>query len=133
MKKIISFLLLGICFACGSGDSGKSVTGTLSPKVFAEQIKASKQAVILDVRTPEELASGYLEGSRNIDFNGPGFKDSISTLDRSKEYFVYCASGKRSGKAMEMMKEMGFQKVAALDGGLRMWNANGLPIHEPNN
>src|SRR3954469_10678262 len=131
MKKIIPFLILSICYACGSGDSKNGATGTLAPKVFAEKLKASSDAVILDVRTPEELASGYIEGSRNIDFNSAAFKDSIDNLDRSKEYFVYCASGKRSGKAMDMMKAMGFEKVSALDGGLRMWNANGLPIHEP--
>src|SRR4051812_1954777 len=115
MKKFIPILVLAFCYGCGSGDSGKAATGTLSPKVFAAKLKARPEAVILDVRTPEELASGYLEGSRNIDFNSAGFKDSINNMDRSKEYFVYCASGKRSGKAMEIMKAMGFEKVAALD------------------
>jgi rhodanese-related sulfurtransferase len=133
MKKIIPFIILILSCSCGSGDSGKGASGTLPPKVFAEKLKASPDAIILDVRTSEELQSGYLEGARNVDFNSDGFKDSLNTFDREKEYFVYCASGKRSGKAMEMMKAMGFQKVSALDGGLRMWNANGLPIHQPGN
>ncbi len=125
--------MLMLCFACGSKNSESETTGTLAPKVFAEQIKANPEAIILDVRTPEELASGYIEGSRNLDFNSDGFKDSLNNLDHSKMYFVYCAAGKRSAKAMEMMNAMGFQHVAALDGGLRMWNANGLPIHQPGN
>jgi phage shock protein E len=133
MKKIIPVLILAFCYACGSKNSGGEVNGTLPPKVFAEKLKASPDAIILDVRTPEELGSGYIEGSRNIDFNSDSFKDSLNNLDRAKPYFVYCASGKRSGKALEMMKAMGFQKVSALDGGLRMWNANGLPIHQPEN
>ena len=133
MKKTIQLFILVICVACGSKTSDNDANGTLPPKVFAEKIKANPEAIILDVRTPEELASGYIEGSRNIDFNSGSFKDSLNNLDRTKPYFVYCASGKRSGKAMEMMKAMGFQKVAALDGGLRMWNANGLPVHQPEN
>lgn len=121
-----------ICSSCGSGHSEKSTTGTLAPKDFAAQLKANPDIILLDVRTPEELASGYLIGARNLDFNAPGFQDSVKALDPSKTYFVYCASGKRSGKAMEMMQSMGFQKVGALDGGIRMWNANGLPIEQPN-
>ena len=132
MKKIILLSVLTL-LACGSKESANDANGTLAPKVFAEKLKASPDAIILDVRTPEELASGYIEGARNIDFNSDSFKDSLTNLDRAKPYFVYCASGKRSGKAMEMMKAMGFQKVSALDGGLRMWNANGLPIHQPEN
>jgi phage shock protein E len=130
MKKIIPFIVL-LCAACSSGGSDKEVMGVLSPKVFSQKLKSDPEIIILDVRTPEELASGYLDGARNIDFNSESFKDSLNALDKSKTYFVYCASGKRSGKAMEMMNSMGFKKVAAMDGGLRMWNANGLPIHQP--
>ncbi len=133
MKNLIPIFILTLCFACGSKNSESDANGVLPPKEFAQKLKANPDAIILDVRTPEELVSGYIEGARNINFNAGGFKDSLNNLDRSKPYFVYCASGKRSGKALDMMKAMGFQKVAALDGGLRMWNANGLPIHQPGN
>jgi rhodanese-related sulfurtransferase len=132
MKKIIPLIIVVLSSACGS-DSGKNISGVLPPKVFAEKLKSNSAIIVLDVRTPQELSSGYLEHARNMDFNSPAFKDSVSLLDRSRIYFLYCASGKRSAKAMEMMTAMGFKNVAALDGGLRMWNANGLPIHQPDN
>ena len=34
-------------------------------------------------------------------------------------------------KRLEMMNEMGFKNVAAMEGGLRLWNANGLPMYLP--
>ncbi len=130
MKKIIILVLLIAMYACNSGDS-KVTGGVLTPKDFASQLKANPEIVLIDVRSSEEMLTGYIAGTQHIDYNSPGFKNSLDSLDRTKTYFVYCASGKRSGKALEMMNEMGFKNVAALKGGLRLWNAKGLPMQQP--
>ena len=129
MKKIIILFLFSVIYACNSGDS-KATSGILAPKTFASQLKANPEIVLIDVRSSEEMQTGYIAGTHHLDFKAPGFKNSLDSLDHSKTYFVYCASGKRSGKALEMMNEMGFKNVAALEGGLRLWNAKGLPIQQ---
>jgi phage shock protein E len=75
-----------------------------------------KEVVILDVRTPEEFKETRVIGARNIDFKNPTFKSEIEKLDKSKTYKIYCRSGNRSGKTMEMMKGMGFSDLENLGG-----------------
>jgi rhodanese-related sulfurtransferase len=76
--------------------------------------EAVKDAVILDVRTPEEFKETRVKGAVNIDFKNPNFKSEIEKLDKNKPYKLYCRSGNRSGKAMELMKGMGFTNLENL-------------------
>ncbi|MGV6861726.1 MAG: rhodanese-like domain-containing protein, partial [Putridiphycobacter sp.] len=62
-----------------------------------------------------------IEGSTNIDFNSPNFKEEIAKLDKAEPVYVFCASGGRSGNAMRMMKDMGFAEVYNLNGGYMGW------------
>jgi rhodanese-related sulfurtransferase len=75
---------------------------------------SAHQPVILDVRTPEEYSDVHVQGSINIDWNGPDFKDEILKLDKNASYKVYCRSGYRSGRAMELMTFLGFKDVENL-------------------
>jgi len=74
----------------------------------------AQKPVILDVRTPEEYSDVRVQGSINIDWNGPDFQAEVAKLDKNASYKVYCRSGNRSGRAMELMKTMGFKDVENL-------------------
>ena len=87
------------------------------PVEKADKIITKKKVVVLDVRTPEEVAEGFIPGAINYNFNSPDFKQQLSDLDKSKHYLVYCRSGKRSGKTIEMMKSMGFKRLYELPAG----------------
>jgi rhodanese-related sulfurtransferase len=63
-----------------------------------------------------------------MDVNDPRFMDNVALLDPKKEYAVYCASGVRSGKAAEMMRQAGFTSVYTLTGGVKSWKEKGLPL-----
>ena len=89
---------------------------------------SSTNTIILDVRTPEEFATGYIAGAVNLDFKSPEFARKLDTQDRTKTYIVYCRSGGRSAKAMTMMKEKGFSRVYNLKGGILFWKEKGLPL-----
>jgi rhodanese-related sulfurtransferase len=88
----------------------------------------SESAVIIDVRTPEEFASGHIENSINIDFYSPEFYARISALDPTQEYAIYCRSGNRSSEALRMMGELNFTKVTELSGGMLAWERNNLKV-----
>lgn len=85
---------------------------------------------VLDVRTPGEFSEGHLQGARNIDFTSPEFRDRVRSLNRNRTYLVYCRSGNRSGKALEVFRELGFASVLHMDGGTLAWNAAGLPLEK---
>ena len=126
MKNILIAAFTLVMFSCGPGNS--SSDNTLPPGAFDDALKADNEIILLDVRSPEEVEAGFIEGAENLNYNVEGFSGSLDNLDHSKRYFVYCASGKRSGKAAELMKEKGFINVTTLEGGFNAWKATGLPV-----
>lgn len=87
---------------------------------FKKQVQETPGAVILDVRTPSEFASGAIPGALNINFMGADFDRKIDRLDKTKTYFVYCRSGNRSGQACQLMAQKGFSNLFNLSGGLKI-------------
>ena len=83
--------------------------------------------VILDVRTAEEVADGYIENAINIDFYSENFRDEVDRLDKNRTYIIYCRSGRRSGNALDIMAELNFREVYNISGGILDWEAEGLP------
>lgn len=124
MKNILPLFIL--LFACSSPESKNAANYLLQPDDFRSKIEAG--ATLIDVRTVEEYASGHITGSLNMDVNNSAFNDNVLMLDRNKEYAVYCASGVRSGKAAELMRQNGFTSVYTLTGGIKTWKEKGMPL-----
>ncbi len=80
----------------------------------AETVELSSDALLIDVRTPEEYAGGHLDGSTMLDLSGGQFAEILPTLDPEAEYAVYCRSGNRSSQAAAMMEDAGFENVIDL-------------------
>lgn len=101
-----------------------TVNNQIAENVDADKFKSlidEGNGLLLDVRIPGEVANGTIEGSTNINFNSPTFKSDVEKLDKDKPVYVFCASGRRSGNAMRMMKDMGFKEIYNLNGGYRGW------------
>jgi phage shock protein E len=98
----------------------------LTPAEFQAQQQA-EPGVLLDVRTPSEFEGGYLEGATNYDFLGGVFNDAYPAFDKNATYYLYCASGNRSGKAAQQMLDAGFAKVYNV-GGFQELAGAGLPV-----
>ncbi|MBU3027301.1 rhodanese-like domain-containing protein [Zobellia galactanivorans] len=95
----------------------------LSQEDWEEQLEKDDNALILDVRTPEEVEEGYIPNSINIDFYlGQDFLNEIEKLDKSKNYYVYCRSGNRSGQACAIMNSVGIENTYNLEGGFMNWD-----------
>jgi rhodanese-related sulfurtransferase len=130
MKPYLFAMVCVMLTACAGGNSS-AVKTALTPAEFEAQSKSTADAVLIDVRTAEEIQTGYIKGAINMDFNRPEFKLLVAGMDKTKPYFVYCLSGKRSGKAADFMREQGFEHVMTLEGGMNAWNAAGLPTVTP--
>jgi rhodanese-related sulfurtransferase len=99
------------------------------PAEFSKLMQQKKRkTIVLDVRTPEEFAEGHLERALNINFYDENFKQQLAQLDKKKKILIYCRSGNRSGKAMAMLQELGFQKVIDLAGGITQWKTEGKKV-----
>ena len=95
----------------------------LAQEVWVDQLNNDVNAVILDVRTEDEFNEGIILGALNIDiYKGQGFIYLIEELEKTKNFYVYCKSGGRSGQACSIMNQLGFEKTYNLLGGMMEWN-----------
>ena len=80
-------------------------------KEYAEK----ENAVLLDVRTPQEYREGHIPGSKNVPLQT---LDKVRSVVENKdaELFVYCYSGARSRQATAMLQHMGYTNVQNIGG-----------------
>ena len=94
----------------------------LSQENWMSQLQKDNNSVILDVRTDDECADGIISASINIDiYEGQGFIEKLEQFDKTKNYYVYCKSGGRSGQACAVMNQLGFENTYNLEGGFMQW------------
>lgn len=87
-----------------------------------------ENALVLDVREPDEYAKGHIEGAVYIPFGK--LKERVAELDahKSAPIIVTCQSGTRSGHACAILQQHGFTSVYNLAGGMMEWEEAKLPV-----
>ena len=115
--------------------SAASQLEQVAPKAAADE-RAAGKAVFVDVREAEEWQHGHIEGSVPAPrgllefFADPTSPRHKKELDPARRVIVVCASGARAALAGMTMKDMGYENVAVLAGGLKGWTEAGLPTCE---
>lgn len=94
-------------------------------EVYQAHQKQSPELVFLDVREPDEWASGVIPGAQKISLNQ--VSAHLSQLDPDKQHILICRSGNRSQMAAKMMERAGFQKLVNFQGGMMAWHRAGYP------
>jgi rhodanese-related sulfurtransferase len=81
-----------------------------------------KPTIYIDVRRPEEFATGRLPGARNISIEeDPAAVDELITLATDHDVIVYCYSTVRSNYVCTLLEAKHGVKVGQLDGGLMFY------------
>jgi rhodanese-related sulfurtransferase len=119
IKNFIVYFIFLISFVCVSQTTNKYKN--LSVNDFQTKIFKEKKVQLLDVRTIEELESGIIKNSKNINWFDANFDKQATVLDKNKAVYVYCKAGGRSSKACAKLAELGFTKIYNLDGGMDSW------------
>lgn len=121
--KIIKKILLGFCgmFLFAFSACTKDLTFTnISPKEALEILKGDSNAVLVDVRTPEEFKVLRIPGSLLIPSYEIRDKIEEKVPDKNTTIIVYCRSGSRSNAAAKELIKLGYTKVFDL-GGIINW------------
>lgn len=130
MKKFFTAVLLTAAaltaFGCGESSAAteggeqaafRRVTGDEAQEMMA---KASGY-LIVDVRTPQEYATGHIPHALNIPLDTIGTEPPAGLADRAQMIFVYCRSGARSMKAAGRLAQMGYTNIVEM-GGIQDWH-----------
>ena len=81
-------------------------------------LKNDKQAILVDVRSPQEYNEGHLEGSINFPLYDIERNSEKLLNEKENTIILCCRSGSRSRKALEILKEQGYINVYQIEGGL---------------
>lgn len=115
-------MVLGLFLAVSCSSSTEAQVSDIDVKEFKAKFEGKNDVQVLDVRTPNEIAQGKIDGASENNFMGPNFEQNLAKLDKNKPVVVYCASGGRSAKAAAIMKENGFTVVYNLLGGFNAYS-----------
>ena len=85
---------------------------------LAERVKTN-HLKLLDVREPHELQISALPDAKNIPLGQLAAR--LSELDSAEEMVIFCKSGARSARGLELLVSAGFKKVKNLKGGINAW------------
>ena len=119
--RILTVIIMALSLsAAAQNSSSKNVAKNVDVSEFT-RLMNEKPGLILDVRTKGEVAKGAIPNSVHLDIFADNFETEIDKLNKTKPVYVYCASGGRSGEAMEIMNKKGFKEVYNLEGGYTAW------------
>ena len=104
-------------YSMGAVDVNTAVTSATPP-------------VVIDVRTADEFATGYIKGSVNITINTLLVDMTLLPADKATAIITVCQSGHRGSLAMMAMRMLGYTNVNSLAKGINGWNAETLPLEK---
>lgn len=81
---------------------------------------------LIDVRTPEEFASGHAYRARNIPLET--LSANLDKIEKNEPVYIICATGNRSREAAKILVDAGFKQAVNIAGGTEAWRAAGLPM-----
>ena len=110
MKRVlIALFVVTLVLGCSACSGIGSSTAVHSSSTSWDAIKGG--ALLVDVRGPQEYASGSIDGSVNIPHDEIRSTADELGSDKSRQVVVYCRSGRRAGLAMKALKDLGFDNV----------------------
>lgn len=109
------------CGVPGHDHDQSSVGGgwDIEPRELADCLKHGDTIELIDVREPHEQEISHIQGAKLIPLGE--LAGQLSQLDSAKEMVVFCRSGSRSARALELLTGAGFRKVKNLRGGINAW------------
>ena len=120
--KRLSVLILSLLLLTGCGAQAQTSAYTEISQQEAARIMADQpDALILDVRTAEEFASGHIPGALNLPNESIGSQDIPLLPDKDQTILVYCRSGNRSKQASRKLADLGYTRVLEF-GGIKTWD-----------
>jgi rhodanese-related sulfurtransferase len=116
-----TFLFICIVFSNSILFAQNPSSKQVNMQEFEQKLKETENAVLLDLRTPKEFATGRIKGAKNLDFFGKGFYEQLLKYPKDTPLFIYCESGGRSGQTFERLKKEGYIFVYEMQEGMSGW------------
>jgi rhodanese-related sulfurtransferase len=117
---------LAVAWSCVRGDA--TSRASIEPSELAARISSDEAPFVLDVRSPDEFASGHIPGAVNVPVHELAERLLGLGLSPSDEIVVHCERGGRAEAAESILRESGYTGVRDLGGHMQAWRAGGHPL-----
>lgn len=126
LKNLFWTILLVVSFTLYLWNLLRSEGGELAPQDAVNLINR-ENGVVIDVRDAIPFGESHVVGARNIP--AAQLESRLSELEKLKNRpIVVCGAGSDTDRAVKLLRKLGFERVAGLDGGLKAWTEAGLPV-----
>lgn len=119
-----TFVFLSIAFFINEGKQGGATVSTANLVNLVNR----EDAVIIDVRDKKDFGGGHISGAVHMPYSTIEKRASEISENKEKPVVIVCKMGQHSSAAGKKLKELGFENVRRLSGGMAEWNAAGLPV-----
>ncbi len=152
MKRVMLIINLILATVIGfwgcQGSNAEQQEKTVAPKTVQQKgsfenidvkqayakIQNDTSVVVIDVRTPGEFTGelGHIPGAilRPLQQIDQWTDEAKQLREQGKKIILVCRSGNRSGMAARRLAEVGLDSLFNVQGGMRAWNASGLPVEK---
>ena len=131
MKRRIAGFLLASLVSVAALAAEPALSPISQESLLERQQKGDETLYVLDVRSPEEYASGHVPGAVNIPYDQVASR--IAEVPKDKDVVLYCRSGRRAGIAAEVLAGQGYERLQHLEGDIVAWTDKGRPVETPVN
>jgi len=128
-RRIVGFLFASLASVVALAGEPSLVSISQEALLERQQKGDEKTAYVLDVRSPEEYASGHVPGAVNIPYDQVASR--IAEVPKDKDVVLYCKSGRRAGIAAEVLASQGYERLQHLEGDIVAWVGKGRPVETP--
>ena len=122
MKKI--YIALALIFSLNSTSAELWTVSELNERIS----KLKHDLVLLDVRTQAEFDSGHILNAINISHEQVLESPELMSEYKDSQMVVFCRSGVRAGKVIQLLESIGFEDIIDIDGDMLAWSEAGYPV-----
>jgi rhodanese-related sulfurtransferase len=127
-RRIVGFLFATLVSA-GALAADPALVPVSQEALLERQQNGKESAYVLDVRSPEEYASGHVPGAVNIPYDQMASR--IAEVPKDRDVVLYCRTGRRAGIAAEVLAGQGYTRLQHLEGDIVAWVEKGRPVATP--
>lgn len=135
MKFLIdNWMLISVALASGGMLVWPMIAGGMNAGALtasgAVQLINREKAVVIDVCSAAEFASGHVVGAKNVPLDELESRLPGVVKNKALPVILVCASGMRSSRAVAVAKKLGYEQAQSLGGGIKAWKDANLPLEK---
>lgn len=130
LRRHFSALLLGFGLGLTACSDAANASDSVSLDVARTEHEAGR-AVLIDIREPDEHATGVAKGVQLLPMRQIGARLAEIPLAADKPVFLICNTQNRSSSTLLALRERGYKHVKFVQGGMSEWTRRGWPMVKP--